>query len=107
MHNYKSDYKGHLKNILDVATLPFFNTRANASMVLERQLRQLDTTVSGFEKQLSDDGAIPDKPSAIQTHTQEIQVKSISTMKYLCCFVFQSLTCITYPDLRHTSSVLY
>lgn len=55
------------------ALISLYKKKANASMVLERQLRQLDTTVSGFEKQLSDDGAIPDKPSAIQTHTQEIQ----------------------------------
>lgn len=43
-------------------------------MVLEGQLRKMDSTVSDFEKQLSDDGAIPDKPSAIQARTQEIQV---------------------------------
>ncbi len=53
-----------------------FNFRANASMVLERQLRKIDSTVSGFEKQLSDDGVIPDKPSAIQIRTQEIQVNT-------------------------------
>lgn len=49
-------------------------SRLNASMVLEGQLRKMDSTVSDFEKQLSDDGAIPDKPSAIQARTQEIQV---------------------------------
>lgn len=59
------------ERILDVATL---FSRLNASMVLEGQLRKMDSTVSDFEKQLSDDGAIPDKPSAIQTRTQEIQV---------------------------------
>uniref|UniRef100_A0A673I8P2 Envoplakin-like n=1 Tax=Sinocyclocheilus rhinocerous TaxID=307959 RepID=A0A673I8P2_9TELE len=55
------------------ALIDLYRKKANASMVLERQLRKMDSTVSGFEKQLSDDGAIPDKPSAIQIHTQEIQ----------------------------------
>ncbi len=61
---------------LNVTLLPLYNFRANASMVLEKQLRKIDSTVSGFEKQLSDDGVIPDKPSAIQIRTQEIQVNT-------------------------------
>uniref|UniRef100_A0A8C1NYW4 Envoplakin a n=1 Tax=Cyprinus carpio TaxID=7962 RepID=A0A8C1NYW4_CYPCA len=73
MYNSKCINIGNYR-ILDVATLlPLFNIRANASMVLERQLRKMDSTVSGFEKQLSDDDAIPDRPSAIQIRTQEIQ----------------------------------
>ncbi|XP_016377128.1 envoplakin a [Sinocyclocheilus rhinocerous] len=55
------------------ALIDLYRKKANASMVLERQLRKMDSTVSGFEKQLSDDGAITDKPSDIQIHTQEIQ----------------------------------
>jgi len=54
-------------------------------MVLERQLTKMDSTVSGFEKQLTDDGAIPDKPSAIQTSTQEIQVKTLSNLSLVEC----------------------
>ncbi|KAK2889068.1 hypothetical protein Q8A67_014443 [Cirrhinus molitorella] len=55
------------------ALIDLYRKKANASMVLERQLQKMDSTISGFEKQLSDDGAIPDKTSAIQTRTQEIQ----------------------------------
>ncbi|XP_016101240.1 envoplakin a isoform X1 [Sinocyclocheilus grahami] len=55
------------------ALIDLYRKKANASMVLERQLRKMDSTVSGFEKQLSDDGAITGKPSDIQIHTQEIQ----------------------------------
>uniref|UniRef100_A0A8C1EQ72 Envoplakin a n=1 Tax=Cyprinus carpio carpio TaxID=630221 RepID=A0A8C1EQ72_CYPCA len=55
------------------ALIDLYRKKANASMVLERQLRKMDSTVSGFEKQLSDDDAIPDRPSAIQIRTQEIQ----------------------------------
>ncbi|XP_056315758.1 envoplakin a [Danio aesculapii] len=66
-----SDAKNKQESLAALNSL--YKKKANASMVLERQLRQMDNTVSGFEKQLSDDGAIPDKPSAIQTRTQEIQ----------------------------------
>ncbi|XP_043097600.1 envoplakin a [Puntigrus tetrazona] len=55
------------------ALVDLYRKKANASMVLERQLRKMDSTVSGFEKQLSDDGAIPDKSTALQSRTQEIQ----------------------------------
>ncbi|KAK7144567.1 hypothetical protein R3I94_010857 [Phoxinus phoxinus] len=55
------------------ALIDLYKKKANASMVLERQLTKMDSTVSGFEKQLTDDCAIPDKPSAIQTSTQDIQ----------------------------------
>ncbi|XP_073707638.1 envoplakin a [Garra rufa] len=55
------------------ALIDLYRKKANASMALERQLRNMDSTISGFEKQLSDDGTIPDKTSAIQTRTQEIQ----------------------------------
>ncbi|KAK9973164.1 hypothetical protein ABG768_023907 [Culter alburnus] len=55
------------------ALIDLYRKKLNASMVLEGQLRKMDSTVSDFEKQLSDDGAIPDKPSAIQARTQEIQ----------------------------------
>lgn len=54
-------------------------------MVLEGQLRKMDSTVSGFEKQLSDDGAIPDKPSAIQTCTQDIQVRKLFILNLVQC----------------------
>lgn len=46
----------------------------NASMVLERQIKNMDNTVTGFEKKLSEDSAIPDIPSAIQTRAQDTQV---------------------------------
>lgn len=88
MYNSKCINIGNYR-ILDVATLlPLFNIRANASMVLERQLRKMDSTVSGFEKQLSDDDAIPDRPSAIQIRTQEIQVKTHFILNLVGCIPF-------------------
>lgn len=59
----------------------FFVTRANASLNLENQIKKVDGIVSGFEKDLSSDGPIPDEPNAIQAHTQEIQV-SYETLHY-------------------------
>lgn len=68
-------------------------------MVLERQLTKMDSTVSGFEKQLTDDGAIPDKPSAIQTSTQEIQVKTLFILSLVeCNYVATSNVWITNLD---------
>ncbi|XP_051996354.1 envoplakin a [Xyrauchen texanus] len=55
------------------ALVDLYKRKVNASMDLEKQLRKMDNTVSGFEKQLSNDSAIPDAPSAIQNGVQEVQ----------------------------------
>ncbi|XP_015254605.1 PREDICTED: envoplakin-like [Cyprinodon variegatus] len=47
--------------------------QANASLNLENQIKKVDGLVSGFERNLSVDGPIPDLPNAIQARTQDIQ----------------------------------
>lgn len=53
--------------------------RANASLNLLNQMKKVDGLVSGFEKNLSEDGPIPDEPNAIKKHIQDIQVSKIVT----------------------------
>lgn len=43
-------------------------------MFLEKQIKNVEGTVSGFEEQLAKDGAIPDTPKALQTRSQQLQV---------------------------------
>lgn len=66
---------GDAKNKQDslAALNDLYKKKMNASMVLERQIKNMDNTVTGFEKKLSEDSAIPDIPSAFQTRTQETQ----------------------------------
>ena len=49
--------------------------RASASLNLERQINKVDGLVSGFEKNLSEDGPIPDVSNAIPAHADNIQVR--------------------------------
>uniref|UniRef100_A0A3P8XQV6 Envoplakin a n=1 Tax=Esox lucius TaxID=8010 RepID=A0A3P8XQV6_ESOLU len=68
---------------------------SNASLNLEKQIKNVDGIVSGFEKKLSEDAPIPDEPNAIQTRTQYIQAlvsldevkklaKNLETSEQLC-----------------------
>ncbi|XP_036392249.1 envoplakin a [Megalops cyprinoides] len=58
----------------DIAALAdLYAKKANASLNLENQIKKVDGIVSGFEKQLATDAAVPDAPNAIQARTQEIQ----------------------------------
>ncbi|KAL0993032.1 hypothetical protein UPYG_G00102410 [Umbra pygmaea] len=50
-----------------------YDKKATASMFLERQINQVENSVSGFEKQLAEDATIPDVPNALQTRTQYLQ----------------------------------
>ena len=43
-------------------------------MNLENQIKKVDGMVSGFEKELSKDGAISDAPNALQNRMQDLQV---------------------------------
>lgn len=52
--------------------------RANASLNLEKQIKNVDGLVSGFEKKLSEDGPIPDEPNAIRAQSENIQVRKAS-----------------------------
>lgn len=60
-------------SIAELADL--YSKKANASLNLERQIRKVDGLVSGFEKNLSEDGPILDVPNAIQTRAGDIQLK--------------------------------
>ncbi|KPP79310.1 envoplakin-like [Scleropages formosus] len=65
----------NVKNKQDelAALTDLYKKKANASLNLENQIKKVDTMISGFEKQLSNDSTIPDLPNATQTRTQEIQ----------------------------------
>ncbi|CAL8328952.1 unnamed protein product [Lota lota] len=54
-----------------------YTKKANASLNLENQIKKVDGIVSGFEKRLCEDGAIPDSPNVLQNRTKEI--KSLHT----------------------------
>ncbi|XP_014844554.1 PREDICTED: envoplakin [Poecilia mexicana] len=58
-------------NLASLADL--YNKKANASLNLENQIQKVDGLVSGFERNLSADGPIPDIPNAIQTRAEDIQ----------------------------------
>ncbi|XP_058496226.1 envoplakin a [Solea solea] len=55
------------------ALADLYTKKAQASLNLERQLQKVDGLVSGFEKNLSEDGPIPDQPNAIQNSIRDIQ----------------------------------
>uniref|UniRef100_A0A3P8RT65 Envoplakin a n=1 Tax=Amphiprion percula TaxID=161767 RepID=A0A3P8RT65_AMPPE len=57
------------------ALADLFKKKANSSLNLENQIKKVDGLVSGFEKELSEDGPISDTPHAIQARTDDIQVK--------------------------------
>ncbi|KAG9350409.1 hypothetical protein JZ751_026769 [Albula glossodonta] len=66
-----SDAKNKHDSIAALADL--YNKKATASLELENQIKKVDGIVSGFEKKLAADTAIPDAPNAIQARAQEIQ----------------------------------
>ncbi|XP_044046418.1 envoplakin a [Siniperca chuatsi] len=55
------------------ALADLYTKKANASLNLEGQIKKVDGLVSGFEKNLSKDGPVPDVPNAIQARTEDIQ----------------------------------
>ncbi|MEQ2267585.1 hypothetical protein XENORESO_007860, partial [Xenotaenia resolanae] len=55
------------------ALADLYSKKANASLNLENQMKKVDGLVSGFERNLSGDGPIPDIPNAIQARTEDIQ----------------------------------
>uniref|UniRef100_A0A667WSU0 Envoplakin b n=1 Tax=Myripristis murdjan TaxID=586833 RepID=A0A667WSU0_9TELE len=62
------------KKIDDINSLAeLYNKKATASMFLEKQIKNVEGIVSGFEEQLAKDGAIPDTPKALQTRSQQLQ----------------------------------
>lgn len=52
----------------------FLCTRSSASVFLEKQIQKVDGVVSGFEEQLAKDAIVLDKPNALQTCNQQLQV---------------------------------
>ncbi|XP_041672847.1 envoplakin [Cheilinus undulatus] len=58
----------------DINTLlDLYNKKATASMYLERQIKNVDNFVSGFEDQLTKDGTILNQPNALQSRNQQLQ----------------------------------
>ncbi|XP_035985507.1 envoplakin [Fundulus heteroclitus] len=55
------------------ALADLYNKKAYASLNLENQIQKVDGLVSGFERNLSEDGLIPDIPNAIQITMEDIQ----------------------------------
>ncbi|XP_047435288.1 envoplakin a [Mugil cephalus] len=66
-----SDASNKYDSIAALADL--YNKKANASLSLESQINKVDGLVSGFEKNLSEDGPIPDVPNAIQACNDNLQ----------------------------------
>ncbi|XP_017293252.1 envoplakin a [Kryptolebias marmoratus] len=60
------------------ALADLYKNKANASLNLESQINKVDGLVSGFERDLSDDGPIPDLPNALQGRLEEIQLQKKS-----------------------------
>uniref|UniRef100_A0A671TZQ2 Envoplakin-like n=1 Tax=Sparus aurata TaxID=8175 RepID=A0A671TZQ2_SPAAU len=59
----------------DINTLiDLYNKKATASMYLEKQMKNVDSIVSGFEEQLAKDGVILDEQKALQNRNQQLQV---------------------------------
>lgn len=68
----------------DINTLiSLYENKATASMFLEKQLKNVDGIVSGFEDQLVKDGTILDQPKALQSRKQQLQdlQKSVTSKK--------------------------
>ncbi|XP_042337550.1 envoplakin-like, partial [Plectropomus leopardus] len=63
-------------NIAELADL--YTKKANASLNLENQIKKVDGLVSGFERNLSNDGPIPDMPNAIQARAEDIKYQQRS-----------------------------
>ncbi|XP_074553494.1 envoplakin [Halichoeres trimaculatus] len=58
----------------DINTLlELYNKKASASMYLEKQMKNVDNLVSGYEDQLVKDGVILNQPNALQTRNQQLQ----------------------------------
>ncbi|MEQ2216186.1 hypothetical protein XENOCAPTIV_012099, partial [Xenoophorus captivus] len=55
------------------ALVDLYNKKANASLSLVGQIQKMDSLVSGFQRNLSEDDLISDIPNAIQIHTEAIQ----------------------------------
>ncbi|CAJ1075760.1 envoplakin [Xyrichtys novacula] len=58
----------------DINTLlDLYNKKATASLYLEKQMKNVDDMVSGYEDQLANDGAILNQPNALQSRNQQLQ----------------------------------
>uniref|UniRef100_A0A3B5LZ03 Envoplakin a n=1 Tax=Xiphophorus couchianus TaxID=32473 RepID=A0A3B5LZ03_9TELE len=75
----KVDSLGFCSCFLDHSLLYLsVSLRANASLSLESQIQKVDDLVYGLERNLSEDSQIPDIPNAIQTHSENIQVRILA-----------------------------
>uniref|UniRef100_A0A8C3B2J8 Envoplakin a n=1 Tax=Cyclopterus lumpus TaxID=8103 RepID=A0A8C3B2J8_CYCLU len=71
-----SDANNKHNSIAALADL--YTNKANASLKLENQIKKVDGLVSGFEKNLSDDGPIPEVPNAIKARIEDIRQKAVT-----------------------------
>ncbi|XP_060921252.1 envoplakin [Labrus mixtus] len=53
--------------------LNLYSKKATASMYLEKQIKNVDGIVSGYEEQLTKDGTILNQPNALQSRNQQLQ----------------------------------
>ncbi|XP_022046354.2 envoplakin [Acanthochromis polyacanthus] len=58
------------------ALIDLYNKKSTTSMFLEKQIKNVDGIVSGFEEQLAKDGAVLDQPNALQSRNQKLQAIS-------------------------------
>lgn len=50
-------------------------------MFLEKQMKNVDDLVSGFEDQLTKDGTILDQPHALSSRSQQLQVQRVQQLQ--------------------------
>uniref|UniRef100_A0A3Q1F1M5 Envoplakin-like n=1 Tax=Acanthochromis polyacanthus TaxID=80966 RepID=A0A3Q1F1M5_9TELE len=55
------------------ALIDLYNKKSTTSMFLEKQIKNVDGIVSGFEEQLAKDGAVLDQPNALQSRNQKLK----------------------------------
>uniref|UniRef100_A0A3Q4G0D4 Envoplakin-like n=1 Tax=Neolamprologus brichardi TaxID=32507 RepID=A0A3Q4G0D4_NEOBR len=58
------------------ALIDLYNKKATASMYLEKEIKNVEGVVSGFEKELAEDGTILDQPNSLQSRNQKLQAMS-------------------------------
>uniref|UniRef100_A0A8C9XJV5 Envoplakin a n=1 Tax=Sander lucioperca TaxID=283035 RepID=A0A8C9XJV5_SANLU len=90
------------------ALADLYTKKANASLNLESQIKKVDGLVSGFEKKLSEDGSIPDVPSAVQYQRRSVAAaqddmkklsQDLETTEQLCSSLQQGYQEYC-PDIR-------
>lgn len=83
-------------------------SRANSSLNLENQIKKVDGLVSGFEKNLSEDGPITDVPNAIQARADDIKVRTLVKLNHIHATFFLPTSVLDLSAFEtRASSVLF